>query len=216
MSPGLTLRTEDHMPTKTKQFCCGSTEAGFSLIEMMIVVAIFVLVAAIGIPILSSTLNRLKLRGAAQQLSELYQEARMRAVQDDTYYEILLSPDSKQAYVDINGNGTAGVLALQLPATVSFNNAGAPAGLDKNTLGFDPVKTETSLMFDQDGVNRPGLAWSSRGFPCQRGSATSVCQSGTSWIQYLREEGNPAAYVAVVVNPAGRVRVWSYEGGVWR
>ena len=87
------------MPTKTKKFCCGSTEAGFSLIELMIVVAIFVLVAAIGIPIFTSTLNRLKLRGAAQQLSELYQEARMRAVQDDTYYEVLLSPDSKQAYV---------------------------------------------------------------------------------------------------------------------
>jgi Tfp pilus assembly protein FimT len=204
------------MPTKTKKFCCGSTEAGFSLIELMIMVAIVVLVAAIAIPIFTSTLNRLKLHGAAQQLSELYQEARMRAVQDDTYYEVLLSPDSKQAYVDTNGNGTAGVLTLQLPATVSFNNAAAPAGLDKQTLGFDPVHTENSLMFDQDGVSRPGLAWSSRGFPCQRGSATSVCQAGTGWVQYLSEEGNPPAYVAVVVNPTGKIRVWSYEGGIWR
>jgi prepilin-type N-terminal cleavage/methylation domain-containing protein len=204
------------MPTKTKQFCSGSTEAGFSLIEMMIVVAIFLLVAAIGIPILSSTLNRLKLRGAAQQLSELYQEARMRAVQDDTYYEVLLSPDSKQAYVDLSGNGTASVLTLQLPATVSFNNAGAPAGLDQQALGFAPLTTETSSMFDQDGVSRPGLAWSSRGFPCQRGSATSVCQTGKGWLQYLQRDGNPASYAAVSVSPAGRVRVWSYDGGVWR
>jgi len=204
------------MPTKTKKFCCGSTEAGFSLIELMIVVAIFVLVAAIAIPIFTSTLNRLKLRGAAQQLSELYQEARMRAVQDDTYYEVLLSPDSKQAYVDTNGNGGASVLTLQLPAAVSLNNAGVPAGLDQKALGFVPVQTETSVMFDQDGVSRPGLAWSSRGFPCQRASATSVCQAGTGWVQYLRQDGNAVAYVAVVVNPTGKIRVWSFEGGVWR
>ena len=204
------------MPTKSQQFCCGSNEAGFSLIEMTIVVAIFLLVAAIGIPILSSTLNRLKLRGAAQQLSELYQEARMRAVQDDSYYEVLLSADSKQAYVDLSGNGAASLLTLQLPATMSLNNAGAPAGLDKQTLGFDSVQTETSLMFDHDGVSRPGLAWSSRGFSCQRGSATSVCQAGKGWLQYVRRDGNPATYAAVSVSPAGRVRVWSYEGGVWR
>jgi len=204
------------MPTKTKQFWCGSTEAGFSLIEMTIVVAIFLLVAAIGLPIFSSTLNRLKLHGAAQQLSELYQEARMRAVQDDSYYEVLLSADAKQAYVDLSGNGTPSVLNLQLPATVSLTNVGAPAGLDQKALGFTPVQTENSVMFGQDGVSRPGLAWSSRGFPCQRPSATSPCQTGTGWVQYLRQDGNPAAYVAVVVNPAGRVRVWSYEGGVWR
>jgi prepilin-type N-terminal cleavage/methylation domain-containing protein len=203
------------MPTKSKQFCCGSTEAGFSLIEMMIMVAILALVAAIGIPIFSSTLNRMKLRGAAQQLSELYQEARMRAVQDDTYYEVLLSPDSTQAYVDLSGNGRPSALTLQLPAAVSLNNAGAPAGLNQK-LGFVPAQAENSVMFDQDGVSRPGLAWSSRGFPCQRLSATSPCQTGTGWVQYLRQDGNPVAYVAVVVNPAGRVRVWSYEGGTWR
>jgi prepilin-type N-terminal cleavage/methylation domain-containing protein len=204
------------MPTKSKQFCCCSTEPGFSLIELMIVVAVFVLIAALGIPTFSSTLNRMKLRGTAQELSELYQQARMRAVQDDSYYEVLLSADAKQAYVDLNGNGTPGVLVLQSPAAVSFNNAGAPAGLDEKALGFTPAQTETSLMFDQDGVSRPGLAWSSRGFPCQRTSATSVCQPGVGWVQYLRQDGVRPAYAAVVVNPAGRVRVWSYEGGVWR
>src|SRR6185437_5302461 len=103
-----------------------------------------------------------------------------------------------------------------LPAAVSLNNAGVPAGLDQKALGFVPVQTETSGMCDQDGVSRPGLAWSSRGFPCERASATSVCQAGTRWVQSLRQDGTAVAYVAVVVNPTGKLRVWRYEGGVWR
>jgi prepilin-type N-terminal cleavage/methylation domain-containing protein len=206
-----------NMPTKRKQFCCGSIEAGFSLIELLIVVAIMMVTAAIAIPRVSEILNSVKLRGAAQQLSELYQEARMKAVQDDSYYEVLLSADGRQAYVDTAGNGTAGNLVLYLPPAMSLNNAGVPAGLDKKTLGFDPVLAETSVMFDRDGTNRPGLAWSSRGLPCQRNSATSLCQPGIGWLQYLQlPEGADIAYAAVSVSPAGRVKVWNYQGGVWR
>lgn len=205
------------MPTKRKQFCCGSIESGFSLIELLIVVAVMMVTAAIAIPRFSEVLNGIKLRGAAQQLSELYQEARMRAVQDDSYYEVLLSGDSRQAFVDTAGNGTADNLILQLPEAVSLNNTGAPPGLDQTTLGFAPLLTETSVMFDHDGTNRPGLAWSSRGLPCQRSSATSLCQPGFGWLQYLQlPEGAQVAYAAVSVSPAGRVRVWSYQGGAWR
>jgi prepilin-type N-terminal cleavage/methylation domain-containing protein len=215
--PGLALRTEITMPTKRKQFCCGSIQAGFSLVELLIVVAIMMVTAAIAVPKVSDILNGLRLRGAAQQLSELYQQARMKAVQDDSYYEVLISADNRQVYVDIAGNGTPSNLVLPLPPAMSLNNAGVPPGLDQKTLGFDPVVAETSVMFDRDGTNRPGLAWSSRGLPCQRSSATSLCQAGVGWLQYLQlQEGAQVAYAAVSVSPAGRVKVWKYQGGAWR
>lgn len=206
------------MPTNRKQFCCSSVSPGFSLIELMIVVAIIVVVAAIAVPSASAILNRVKLRGAAQQLADLYQEARMKAVQDDTYYEVLVSADSARAYVDANGNGTEGSLEFVAPSGMTLSNAGVPGGLDAKQLGFTAITTvETSTMFDSDGVNRPGIAWSSRGFPCQRSSATSPCQTGTGWLQYLQHpEGSGIAYSAVSVSPSGRVRVWSYQGGAWR
>lgn len=206
------------MTTKTEKFCCScKAQSGFSLIEMLIVVAILTVVAAIAVPNLSAALQSIKLRGGAQQLAQLYQETRMKAVQDDSYYEVLVSPGSAGAFADVNGNGTFGTLVLQLPAGMSLDNSNAPAGLNQGTLGFTPVVTENSVMFDQDGVDRPGLAWSSRGAPCQRGSATSRCQTGIGWLQYIQyQTGNVTSYAAVSVSPAGRTRVWLYQGGVWR
>lgn len=206
------------MPTNRKQFCCSCSKAGFSLVELMIVVAIFVIVAAIAVPSASALLNRVKLRGAAQQLADLYQEARMKAVQDDAYYEVLVSADSSRAYLDANGDGTEGNLKFFAPSAMTLNNTGVPAGLDAKTLGFTNITTvETSTMFDSDGTNRPGIAWSSRGLPCQRSSATSPCQPGIGWVQYLQhQEGGGIAYAAVSVSPSGRVRVWTYNGGAWR
>lgn len=220
MSLALTLRTVNKitMTTKTEKFCCScKAQSGFSLIEILIVVAILSLAAAIAVPNLSAALERIKLRGGAQELAQLYQETRMRAVQDDSYYEVLVAPALTGAYADVNGNGTTGTIVLQLPAGMSLNNSNPPAGLNLGTLGFNPVLTENSVMFDQDGVNRPGLAWSSRGTPCQRSSATSLCQTGFGWLQYVQyQTGNDISYAAVSVSPAGRTRVWLYRGGVWR
>lgn len=205
------------MPTKAKKFCCSSTQAGFSLIELSIVVAILLVAAAIAVPNVSAIVSSAKLRGGAQQVAGLYQQARMRALQDNSYYEVLPSPDSTQAFVDVDGNGIPGSLLMQLPAGMALNNAGAPSGLDQIKLGFVPLHTETSTMFDLDGTNRPGLAWNSRGLPCQRNSATSVCQTGIGWVQYVQmQQGIQTAYAAVTVSPAGRVKVWTYTGGVWQ
>lgn len=190
--------------------------SGFSILETVVVVAIFVVIASITVPNLPTLMLDLKLRGAAQELAGFYQQARMRAVQDDSYYEVLPTTDASGLFIDVNGNGAlAGAPRTEFPAAVTLISTGAPAGLDPTKLGFvPPVSTDT---FDHDGADRPGLAWSGRGLPCRRPSATSVCQGGSGWVQYLQYNGSSQpAYAAVSVSPAGRARVWIYQGGVWR
>lgn len=208
-------------PTRTRlrqQFSSQDQETGFSLIELSIVLAIILVVAAITLPSLPTILESIKVRGAADELAGFYQEARMRAIQDDNYYEVIVAGNPAGAFLDLGGNGVAAANpALQLPAAITLNNLGAPAGLDQKKLGFTPLSTETSVMFDQDGTQRPGLAWNSRGLPCQRPGPTSVCQTGIGWVQYLQYQGGTGpVYAAVSVSPASKVKVWTYKGGAWQ
>ncbi len=81
---------------------------GFSLIELLIVVAIGMIAAAMALPLVSNAVNQIHLSSSATDYANLLQRARMRAVQDDTYYQIqtqTLSGDPI-AYVDINKNGS--------------------------------------------------------------------------------------------------------------
>lgn len=175
-------------------------------------------VAAITLPSLPRIMESIKVRGAAQELASFYQEARMKAIQDDNYYEVIVTASPAGAFLDLGGNGVAaGNPTLQLPAAVVLNNAGAPAGLDQKKLGFTPLLTETSVMFAQDGTQRPGLAWNSRGLPCQRPGATSICQTGIGWVQYLQYQGGSGpVFAAISVSPAAKVKTWTYKGGVWQ
>src|SRR5436309_3317838 len=81
---------------------------GCSLIELLIVVAIGMIAAAMALPLVSNAVNQIHLSSSATDYANLLQRARMRAVQDDTYYQIqtqTLSGDPI-AYVDINKNGS--------------------------------------------------------------------------------------------------------------
>src|SRR5438128_1379631 len=57
-----------------------SRSAGFSLIEMMLVVAIMIIMAGIAMPPLLAAIAHAKLRGSSSSLSGLIQRSRMQAV----------------------------------------------------------------------------------------------------------------------------------------
>src|SRR5436309_14777723 len=79
---------------------------GFSLIELLIVVAIGMIAAAMALPLVSNAVNQIHLSSLATDYANLLQRARMRAGQDDTYYQIktqslsgdpIVSADIKQS-----------------------------------------------------------------------------------------------------------------------
>ncbi len=60
------------------------SEAGFSLVELLIVVALIVIMAAIALPNLSGYLRLYKIRGTAQQVAGQIQQARSKAIMGNT------------------------------------------------------------------------------------------------------------------------------------
>lgn len=200
------------------------SKAGFSLTELVVVVSIILIVSSLSVPSISRTIDRARLNSAAQQVASIYEQARIRATQDDNYYVVPISGPGiqpAQICIDLDGNSACSGTEpqVQLPAQISLSNAGIPLPLNAATVGFTlaPLQTEKSLNYGQQGPE-PGLAWNSRGIPCQRASATSPCSGPVAWVQYLqlRRSAGDILYAAVTVSPAGNVRTWHYaDGGNW-
>lgn len=198
------------------------SRAGFSLTELLIVLAIMLVVGGLALPSISRVVDNAKLKSAAEQLASFYQQARIRSTQDNTYYEVLSTPPGArpaQVCLDLDGDGLCAPTEpqVQLSGLVTLNNAGLPVTMDQTTLGFTPISLESSVMYNQQDHMVPGLAWNGRGLPCQRTSTTSGCvnlipSGSVAWVQYLQMQRSTVdiSYAAVAVSPTGRVKIWVY------
>jgi prepilin-type N-terminal cleavage/methylation domain-containing protein len=197
------------------------SKAGFSLTELVVVLAIMLVVSGLSFPSISRTIDQAKLNSAAGQLASFYAQGRIRATQDNNYYILPLLGRINQPSsicLDLDGDGACSATEpqAQLSAGVSLNNRGVPVEMDAASFGFGSfTKTENSTGYSAQGILEPGLAWNSVGLPCQRASSTSPCSGPVAWIQYLqlRGSGGDTLYAAVTVNPSGSVKIWHYRGG---
>ncbi len=164
---------------------------GFSLIEMMIVVAVLMILAAVFSPLISNAVSGIKLRYSATDLSGLIQKARIEAARKNTFYSIeqtTLSAGVVAYYVDLGKNNTfaSGDPLVELGDQVTLDSSG---GLPK---------------------------FNARGLPCLLSGGTCPQIPGQGFIYFLsRNTALSTSWASVVVTPSGRVQVWSYDGTNW-
>jgi len=182
-----------------------------------VVTAMILVLTGLSLPSLERILDNARLKSATGQLAAFYEQSRIRATQDDTYYEVLMSKPGvrpSQVCLDLNGDGVCGANEpqVEISLTASAVDGGAiPHPLDPATLGFSPLTTASSTMYNQQDRLVPGLAWNGRGLPCQRVSLTSPCAAVSGWVQYLKlTRSSDEIYAAVAVGPTGRIKVWTY------
>jgi prepilin-type N-terminal cleavage/methylation domain-containing protein len=208
-------------------------QSGFSMIELMVVMAMALVLMAMGWPLVVNAVNNYRLRGAGANYSNLLQTTRMRAVQDDRYYNIvsnvgpLVPPNVINAYGNTTLQAAPQPYALGDPA-IAFDasiviqtRAAAPnvANLEAQFLPAFSVVTINPV------TNTWGPSFGPRGLPCQPSAATGGTCSASSttagangvgpnlpvafetFFQNLRN----GTWEAVTVNPASRIRLWSYD-----
>jgi prepilin-type N-terminal cleavage/methylation domain-containing protein len=192
-----------------------ASQAGFTLTELLVVVSIIGIVVGLSLPNLARSIDNAKLNGATQKLAAVYQDARLRAAQNNSIYEIVVSPPGvtpARICIDLDANRVCGNgdPVTVFPTHISLSGGGVP-GLTTAQLGFSPSDLDPAL----------GTGWNGLGIPCQRSSAASPC-AAIGWVQYLQlqRSGGDMLFSAVTVSPTGRIKIWTYRpsengNGTW-
>jgi len=186
---------------------------GFSLIEMMVVVAVALILAAIVPPLMMNPINNIKLRYSAADLSGLIQMARIQSVKANTFYSIeqtTLATGDVAYYADLNRNN---MYASGDPMTEIGDQVVVHAGPGSGAPGETAFITG-SLKFTPD-ASSVFPKFNARGLPCV--VTGSTCQAnGNGFVYFLNRVSRFGTnWAAVAVTPSGRAEVWSYDGTNW-
>jgi prepilin-type N-terminal cleavage/methylation domain-containing protein len=206
--------------------------AGFSILELVVVIAILALVAAIAVPNLITAVHASRLRGAASDFAALLQQARMRAVQDDRYYSLYLLPNTNQEFVDIYPqavNGASGSNGQTLDSRDPVITLASEVNLQPQGAAPGTATLQTQFLGKNAGAAAPlaapldgsvsAVTFGPEGVPCLPNPVAggTVCNSTGGLTAYwvFFQDAVTQNWEAVTVTPAGRIQKWNYTSGVW-
>lgn len=182
---------------------------GYSLLELLMVIAVIVIVTGAAIPLAYGSVDRTRTAGAARYVAGRMAMARFEAVKRSAYVAIRFVETGGEywlrTYIDGNGNGvlTRDIgRGVDLPITgderLDHHFAGVTFGILPNVTGIDP-----------------GLPFNPRD-PVQIGSSTllsfspeGACSSGTLFIRGTRN----TQFAVRVLGATGRTRVFEFSFG---
>lgn len=119
-----------------------NSESGFSLIEMLVVIALIGLSVVVGYPTMIEWLERYQVRAAASEIASNIQLQRMRAVSQNLEFSIQFDPDANTYALyqgDDPGTGIMlDVIPRPLPRGVTFSGADDPINTASDIIVFHP------------------------------------------------------------------------------
>jgi prepilin-type N-terminal cleavage/methylation domain-containing protein len=194
-----------------------SVAGGFSLLELMIVVAISMILAAIAIPMFLTASYNIRLKSAASDLSGFLQRARIQAARQNATYPIYYRnvAGAEEVWVDsviLNGNLDPQEPVLTFSPTIK-PAAGAPNGLGGTPTPYVLVGDTAGVTYD----NATTLGYSSRGLPCAYAVGVCVTPAAGYFVYYLKDQRPTSiGWAAVIVTRGGRTKTAVWNGTAWQ
>jgi prepilin-type N-terminal cleavage/methylation domain-containing protein len=191
---------------------------GFSLLELMIVLAISMVVAAYALPMFLQAYYDMRLKAACADISGLMQKARIQAARENAIFTIAYPTGSPhQAIVDMNNSGS-----WDASVTVNGVTQSEPTVYFGRTITMATAAPATPyvLVGDTAGTtytNSTVLGWSARGLPCAYVTGTCATPAAGYFVYYVNDQRpNGVGWGAVVVTRSGRTKVAIWNGAAWQ
>lgn len=189
---------------------------GFSLLELVVVLAIALVIAGITMPGMVQTWYGLQLRASTGEIADLMQRARMQAARSNyvvaVRYQVV--GGTQELYTDFNNQGAFNPANNETMLALAKVTAapGAPSGGSGTPSPYvDPYDTTSGTPCD----NTCTLGFSPRGLPCSLAGTTCATPS-ISYFVYYFTDGRPNGWSAVLVSKAGRTKVLMWNGTTWK
>jgi prepilin-type N-terminal cleavage/methylation domain-containing protein len=185
-----------------------NTRAGFSMVELMVVVGISLLLSAIAIPNMLTAIATTRIRSNISTLSGIFQDCRMLAVKSNGTMSTHFTTQTEgiMAYVKTAGDSSALTkldpqVELQDPI-LQYTTPSDPgvSALDNSLLGFTPQTGDVSF--------------NSRGLPCAYSSGACTNNGFAYYFKDTRRTGS-SGWAAISISPAGRIKRWFWTGTAW-
>lgn len=174
-----------------------TADQGFTLVELMVVVAIIAIIASIGTTALLSYLPQMRLKSAARDVFSTMSQAKMEAIKRGQNVTILFASPANGYTMFLDSDNDETVDAGE---TVLYTAPQFP-----NQVQFDPTLTVDGNLIN-DGISfvNNALIFSPRGIPI---GAAGGFGGGTIGLRAIDGKGNTLRQRTVVVSTAGRINM---------
>jgi len=183
------------------------TARGFSLVELVVALAIAMVLAAIAIPSVVTTYNQYRLGVQATLIAGEIDQLRMTAVRRNSTVTLFSTPSGSNTilYIDANKSGTLDSTDPQfiLPADMQISNS-----LSTAPTGMPDVSSLPSTYSTAVKLPSTGITFGANG--------TINAGAGPYFIVVGYTNTSKYGYRAVTVTPMGQIKVWTASsGGSW-
>ena len=177
-----------------------SGSAGFSLMELSLVVAILFILGAVAVPNTLQMLHANRVAGEAQNLARQLSLARQRAGADFTWAQVVINASSSPTSYTVQTCTTKATSNC----TAYSSEGGTQYILSGITLGFGSSSGPAGSQLT--AAQTTTVTFNSRGIPIDSGGSPTANDT----IYLTDDQGNACA---VSVTLSGHINVWRYSHG---